>query len=314
MPTLLPDEHQQPVDAEAITSFCTLCQIIQLQGKITRFLRIKYGKESNEEMTTNEELKLQKHLIDCFDHIQQRHTNHIHTMTKRSSTYEPNHNAHLSQISLHFTAILLYRPYVMSDLKLREKCVVAATTLGQLVDDLIKCTGSHLISLFGIPRGLQQLIYYMTASITIHRLVQSWEGKKKKKKKRGKATSNRSSKQVDKALDIIHTLFLLQNQVPVDDDIKVSVSTFNQQHRYSAPSMMQHYPSSLTSSSQQQPSCTFNAVNNLPLTTPWFSSANKSFTAMDSQRTSTLQQYKEIPLHEDLMSIDRQGHSMLDIK
>lgn len=140
LPTLLPDEHQQPVDAEAITSFCTLCQIIQLQGKITRFLRIKYGKESNEEMTTNEELKLQKHLIDCFDHIQQRHTNHIHTMTKRSSTYEPNHNAHLSQISLHFTAILLYRPYVMSDLKLREKCVVAATTLGQLVDDLISFT------------------------------------------------------------------------------------------------------------------------------------------------------------------------------
>lgn len=320
LPILLPDEHQQqPIDAEAITSFFTQCQIIQLQGKIASFLRVKYGKESNEEMTLNEESKLHKHLTECLDRIQQRHSNNIHT-TAKSNIHEKAsmlmaHNVRWLQISLHFTTILLHRPYATSDLKVREKCVVAASTLCQLVDDLIKSTSNEAVTLFGIPRGLQQLIHCMAASVTIHRLVQSCEGKKKR------GNSNKSSKQVDKALDVIHTLLKSHNKNIALDDQAPKISQQHSHYRYSAPSMMQHYSTTLTSGHQQQQQpCTFDAVNGLPpTTTQWLSSKKSS--KID---TSTMQQYDEMLLaapsdvstlgdhDDDPMSIDKQQHSILD--
>lgn len=326
MPILLPDEHQQPIDVEAIASFCTQCQIIQLQGKIASFLRVKYGKESDEEMALDEESKLHNHLTECLDYIQQRHTNNVHT-TAKSNIYEKAsmhiaHNARQLQISLHFTTILLHRPYATSDLNVREKCMVAASTLCQLVDDLIKCTSNELVTFFGIPRGLQQLIHYMAASITIHRLVQSCDEGKKKRRGTASSNSNKSSKQMNKALDVIHTLFRLHNEkVAIDDQASPHIS--HQQHshyRYSAPSMMQQYPTTLMSGSQQQQPCIFDTANGLPPATIRWHSSTKSSKVVNPH-TSTMQQYDEMLLatpsdgvhdNDDPMSIDKQQHSILD--
>lgn len=278
-------------------------------------------------MTLDEESKLHKHLTECLDYIQQRHTNNIHTAAKSNihekASMHMAHNARQLQISLHFTTILLHRPYVTSDLNVRETCVVAASTLCQLVDELIKSTSNELVTFFGIPRGLQQLIHYMAASITIHRLVQSCD--EGKKKKRGQASSNsnnnKSSKQADKALHVIHTLFGLHNQkVAIDDQAPPHIS--HQQHshyRYSAPSMMQQYSTSMSRSQQQQP-CIFDTANDLPPAAVRWHSSTKSSKVVNPH-TSTMQQYDEMLLatpsdgdhdNDDPMSIDKQQHSILE--
>ncbi|KAI9315401.1 fungal-specific transcription factor domain-containing protein [Dichotomocladium elegans] len=144
-----------------------MCRIWYVQGKILHFLRIKYDKEapSSDAEEEEDEMKQRTRLESALDAIVGN--NPLDSQTYGSHSY---YACRFLQIALHFTTILLYRPYIQSGSGIRTKCMQAAVEITNILSEITYTNGIDCLR-HCPPRGIQQCIYYLSASITVFQLI-----------------------------------------------------------------------------------------------------------------------------------------------
>ena len=153
-PHVLSDESSS--DSNAVIDFHWLSKVIHVQAAVLQFLRQKYGEDSFD--TEFEEFStLEKNLIDLGDYIP--------PMSEESST----HSCFVHLI-YHLATILLFRPYALAEENQTHlsHCISSASAITHIVDHRLKKEG--LDCFYTVARGNQQIIYCLTAAVTIQRV------------------------------------------------------------------------------------------------------------------------------------------------
>lgn len=137
-------------DANAVLDFYWLSKVIHTQACVVRFMRLRY---SNEE-EVNEFPILEKRLNELGDSIP--------PLEEKSSIH-----ASFTLIIYHLATILLFKPFSSEDNMYRSRCVSSAAMITQLIDHRLQKEG--LDSFYSVARGMQQMIYCLTAAVTVQR-------------------------------------------------------------------------------------------------------------------------------------------------
>ncbi|KAI8371364.1 fungal-specific transcription factor domain-containing protein [Radiomyces spectabilis] len=166
-PNRLPDEEQ-----DLMIHFHWLSKVTRLHGAVLQFMREKYGGQEEERMdqAMNEEKEfssLQTHLESLTNHL-------TRTISVPEATETGPPASRFLYLAFHFVTILLHRPYAFNDAQdkydpttHRNHCVESATVITDIVQTLIS---DGVACLYYAFRGIQQIIHYLTAALTIHRL------------------------------------------------------------------------------------------------------------------------------------------------
>ncbi|KAI9488537.1 fungal-specific transcription factor domain-containing protein [Zychaea mexicana] len=256
-PQLLPEEDG--TERDVITYFHWTAKIAHIHGKILTFLRSKYGQgaedpssdsgggggngnsEDNNStngvairtLTTAQEQKQRDNLVSNIDELGKAMSAAIRQPPsaddKSSSAKQyPYYASRFLYMSFHFTAILLHRPYGEASAYHREQCFIAALAITQIASELIQTGGVEC--LYYCPRGVQQVIHYLAASITIHRLLTSpsvlasTATATRSIQKDSATTEKRAREACDKSLDIIHQLIKVSPAVEIYTDRREPVT------------------------------------------------------------------------------------------
>lgn len=150
-PHVLPIESNH--DANAVLDFYWLSKVIHTQACVVQFMRSRYSSNKEEE-TTNEFPILEKRLNELGDSIP--------PLEEKSSIH-----AAFTLIIYHLTTILLLKPFSSDDNMYSSRCLSSADIITQLVDHRLQTEG--LDSFYTVARGIQQMIYCLTAALTVQR-------------------------------------------------------------------------------------------------------------------------------------------------
>ncbi|KAI8147803.1 fungal-specific transcription factor domain-containing protein [Fennellomyces sp. T-0311] len=219
-PQLLKEEDG--TERDVITYFHWTAKISHLHGKILSFLRLKYGQNADDPsddathvrpLTATQEQKQRDALVSSIDELGKAMSAAIRqppsTDDKSSAKQYPYYASRFLYMAFHFTAILLHRPYGEASASHREQCFNAALVITQIAGELIQTGGVEC--LYYCPRGVQQVIHYLAASITIHRLLTQTTATTK----RDASPEKKAKEACDKSLDIIHQLIKVSPAVEI---------------------------------------------------------------------------------------------------
>lgn len=135
--------------------FYWLSKVIHTQAAVIQFMRSRYGDENVDENEQENFLGLEKDVMElgkCIPH-------------KDSSLY-----AFFTQLIYHSTTILLFRPFALSEESQSlyvSRCLSSASTITHIIDHQLKSQG--LDSFYTVTRGNQQIIYCLSAAVTIQK-------------------------------------------------------------------------------------------------------------------------------------------------
>lgn len=162
-PHVLSDESS--MDSNAVLNYYWITKVIHTQAAVLEFMRTKYGAADN--TTMNEQEEQYK-----FSMLEQSLTNlgrSIPPMTEEKGSMQTS----FIHLIYHLTTILLYRPYALNDgqhSRHISPCLSSAATITQIVDYGLKLEAMD--AFYGVMRGHQQIIYCLTAAVTIQRALQ----------------------------------------------------------------------------------------------------------------------------------------------
>ncbi|KAG2223886.1 hypothetical protein INT45_012759 [Circinella minor] len=263
-PQQLPEEDGR--ERDIITYFHWSAKIAHIHGKILTFLRSKYGQGSEEfydgssnnsdyddnnnnkhvgtkrpifsttmsrtTLSITQERKQRDHLAHSIEELGKAMFAAVGqpqscTDDRSFSTKQyPYYASRFLYMSLHFTSILLHRPYGETSLNHRDQCSTAALAITQIANELVQ-TGS-VECLYYCPRGVQQVIHYLAASITIHRLLASappflpsstTKRSSQQQQQKNPAIMKKKAKEAcDKSLEIIYQLIKVSPAVEIYED------------------------------------------------------------------------------------------------
>ncbi|CAO3681748.1 unnamed protein product [Rhizopus stolonifer] len=155
---------EQDDDHNIVLNFHWMSKVIHAQGFVLQFMRSKYDKDACENVDEQQEFsRLEQVLNELGQEIPQ--------------IVSPNDNIQVYFIHLiyHVVSILLYRPYAVSnsvnDSPYSFYCQSSASSITDIVEHVISSKGIDL--LYSTTRGHQQIIYCLTAAITIQRTAKN---------------------------------------------------------------------------------------------------------------------------------------------
>ncbi|KAI8880840.1 hypothetical protein K501DRAFT_254402 [Backusella circina FSU 941] len=159
-PHVLADESAK--DSNAVLNFYWLSKVIHVLGAVLQFVRMKYnGKEENWSIEESF-AKVEKRLEELG--------------ASKPGILENDIGTSYYHLVYHSAVILLYRPYAMECVnsggslvqsQYLTKCLNSSCMITDIVTHLVKLRGTE--GLMGLVRGVQQIIYYLTAAITVQR-------------------------------------------------------------------------------------------------------------------------------------------------
>ncbi|KAI9473638.1 MAG: fungal-specific transcription factor domain-containing protein [Benjaminiella poitrasii] len=169
-PHVLPDETGN--DSNDIFNFHWLSKVVHTQASVLQFMRLKYGGKQN---TTNAQNEAKQ--FTTIENTLSALGASIPDMGKGGLYASFNH------LIYHLVIILLYRPYVLTDANMIEqhsttattylsRCLASVKTIPHIIDHIVKTEGLDVFYRF--IRGHQQIIYCLTAALTILRASESF--------------------------------------------------------------------------------------------------------------------------------------------
>ncbi|KAG0191551.1 hypothetical protein DFQ28_011593 [Apophysomyces sp. BC1034] len=169
-PNLLQDETQKD-DQELLLYFHWLAKIVRVHARVLSFMRQKYIQKLDG--SKKEEQHVLQDLQTSLDELRSHVTNFI----KLPRNIGKNKKRYLTcflHMALHFVTILLHRPYAFqnpghgNDLALhQQRCSMAALAITRIAEVLVKEDGTEC--LYYSIRGVQQVVHYLSAAVTIYR-------------------------------------------------------------------------------------------------------------------------------------------------
>ncbi|KAG1077766.1 hypothetical protein G6F42_024632 [Rhizopus arrhizus] len=155
-PHVLSDETGS--DASIASDFHWLSKVIHLQAAVIEFMRSKYSLDS----------KSENHQFDEMENTLSELGARIPNMG------EGGMHASFVHIIYHLTVILLYRPYALQDKQETayvSRCLASSSAITQIAEQVLNADGAD--PFVTVVRGNQQIMYCLTAAITIQRALKS---------------------------------------------------------------------------------------------------------------------------------------------
>ncbi|KAI7863417.1 fungal-specific transcription factor domain-containing protein [Spinellus fusiger] len=171
-PSLQVEEvQQQPDQDDTLPHFHWIAKIVYIQGKVLQFLRNKYtvGHPLEEEEQVNK-LRYETSDLgaDMTTALGDLPENLNYTMSASQYTLS------FAYVTYHTLLILLHRPYAFSkttphkDCYEQQKlCLLSALAITQMIEQAIQSGG--VLCFEYMPRGVQQVIYCLSTTVTIYR-------------------------------------------------------------------------------------------------------------------------------------------------